>query len=109
MVLSGMDIFMDEIGRRAKGSIKLPSMPRNGKIKKMYGRTKADVMIKVDGDDKKLEKVPVLGENNKYELEVTGENVSYTHKKESNLKKNDKVMLAYMGGDFSDAVIVGKK
>jgi len=109
MALQGIDIFMGEISRRAKGSVKLPSMPKTATIKKIHNKKKADVIIKVNGNDKPLEDVPILGSNHKYDLIVTGEDVTYEHKKELNIKKGDKVVLAYIGGNFSDAVIVAKK
>lgn len=97
-----VSIITDEVSNISKASVDLPSMPSIGIITKV-NKTKKTARVKFA--NKK-----VIGED--FELKILQPTVIYSGKSgitsKMNIKRGDKVLIAYISGHFSNGIIVGK-
>jgi len=84
-----------EIEKLSRDSVPLPSMPREGIIKSINGK-RAKIRFIIGGKENKDQNVPILQPNYK----TSGATL--------NLKKGNKVLIAYRDGKLGSPVIIGR-
>lgn len=118
--LKQMDVFAEplanEISKIGKNSVPLPSMPREATIKSILKDKKhANIIFTDKGTNNDDKEVPILQSLFKVkkhtEVLVVGAysaTLNIEHTVELNLKKGDKVLIAYKDGKMGSPVIIGK-
>jgi len=100
--MTAIDRIYAVMERVAKGSVKLPVMPSTATVKSVSGN-----YATIDYRSEKDKKVLILHHNFKFKgVDAEGRTVTMTMDK--NIKKGNKVFLAYLGGNFDSPIIVGR-
>lgn len=106
----------NEISKIGKNSVPLPSMPREAKIESISkDKQYANIIFTIKGENDDDKEVPILQSMFKIkkhtEALVVGAysaTLNIEHTVELDLKKGDKVLIAYKDGKLGSPVIIGK-